>query len=199
MRYSHWISIALALVCLSEPALAQRRGGGRSRGGGGGGGFRGGASARSMSRPSVSRPSFNPGGGGANFNRPSAGRPSAGRPNVDRGNINNRPVDRGNINNVDRANINNRPINVNDVDVHGGYGYGDGWGCCSHPVAAGVAVGAAAALTSAAIGSVVYSLPSSCTTVIAPNGVTYDQCGDVWYQPQFEGTTTSYVVVNPPQ
>jgi hypothetical protein len=109
-------------------------------------------------------------------------------------------VDRGNINNINRGDINrvNRPINANDINISGDY-RGDNWGCCYNPVAAGVAVGAAAAVTAAAVGSVVYSLPSSCTTVIASNGVTYEQCGDVWYEPQFEGTNTSYVVVNPPQ
>jgi hypothetical protein len=35
------------------------------------------------------------------------------------------------------------------------------------------------------------------TTVV--NGIAYNDCGGVWYQPQFEGTTTSYVVVDPPQ
>jgi hypothetical protein len=31
------------------------------------------------------------------------------------------------------------------------------------------------------------------------NGFTYQQCGTVWYQPQFYGTTTSYVVVTAPR
>jgi hypothetical protein len=31
------------------------------------------------------------------------------------------------------------------------------------------------------------------------NGITYQQCGSTWYQPQFAGTSTTYVVVNPPQ
>jgi hypothetical protein len=53
-------------------------------------------------------------------------------------------------------------------------------------------------VTAAAIGSTVYTLPSSCTTVVV-NGFTYEQCGSAWYQPQFSGTTTTYVVVSPPQ
>jgi hypothetical protein len=46
-------------------------------------------------------------------------------------------------------------------------------------------------------GSAVYSLPSSCASTEV-NGVTYMQCGSTWYRPEFEGTTTSYVVVSPP-
>jgi hypothetical protein len=30
------------------------------------------------------------------------------------------------------------------------------------------------------------------------NGLTYQQCGSTWYQPQFAGTSTTYVVVAPP-
>ena len=49
----------------------------------------------------------------------------------------------------------------------------------------------------AAIGSTVYALPSNCVVMIV-DGVTYNQCGSTWYQPSFEGTTTSYTVVNAP-
>jgi hypothetical protein len=96
-------------------------------------------------------------------------------------------------------NINaSRNVYVNrDIDVHGGH-YGGGYGCCYHPVAAGVAVAATAAVTAAAIGSIVNSIPPSCTSVVV-NQVTYQQCGDTWYQPQFSGTSTTYVVVNPPK
>ena len=44
--------------------------------------------------------------------------------------------------------------------------------------------------------------PQVClTTHIADvvNTVTYQQCGNTWYQPQFSGTSTTYVVVNPPK
>jgi hypothetical protein len=88
-----------------------------------------------------------------------------------------------------RTNVNvNRNVNV---DRHG-------WGCCYHPVATGVAVGATAAVTAAVIGSVVYRLPPSCTSAIV-NGVTYQQCGSTWYQPQYAGSNVTYVVVNPPR
>ncbi len=54
------------------------------------------------------------------------------------------------------------------------------------------------AVTSAMIGSIVYSLPTDCTTVIV-NGIGYQQCSNGWYQPQYLGTTVQYVVVDAPQ
>ena len=203
------LMVTAALLCVSEPLLAQRGrgGGGRGggmRGGGGGRGFRGGGGgmpSRQVSRPNVSRPS-----GG--FDRGSVSRPNVDRGNIDRGNVANRPnvdrplgdranIDRGNIN-IDRGNINadRGNINVGEIEVDGGR-----WnnGCCyNHPIAAGVAWGTAAALTAAAIGSVVYTLPPSCTMVYVGDDA-YNQCDGVWYRPQFEGTTTTYVVVEPPQ
>lgn len=68
---------------------------------------------------------------------------------------------------------------------HAGY-----WGAAA---AAG-----AAALTAAAIGSVAYSLPAGCGAVVI-GGVSYYQCGSAWYQPQYVGGSTQYVVVDPPQ
>jgi hypothetical protein len=52
--------------------------------------------------------------------------------------------------------------------------------------------------TAAVIGSVTHSLPPSCTAV-SVNGYTYQQCGSTWYQPQFSGSSVTYVVVNPPR
>jgi len=37
-----------------------------------------------------------------------------------------------------------------------------------------------------------------CTSVIV-NGLAYQQCGSTWYQPQISGSSTTYVVVNPPR
>jgi hypothetical protein len=91
-------------------------------------------------------------------------------------------------------------VNVNrdvDVHVHGGY-YGGYGGCCYHPVATAAAVTATAMVTAAVIGSIVNTLPPSCTTVMV-NGITYQQCGSSWYQPQFSGNTTNYIVVNAPR
>ena len=75
----------------------------------------------------------------------------------------------------------------------------DDGGCCfdgdiDHPVAAGMAI----ATTAAVIGSMVTSVPPSCVPVVV-NGLTYQQCGTTWYQPQMSGSSTTYVVVNPPQ
>jgi hypothetical protein len=101
-----------------------------------------------------------------------------------------------NINVNRNANVNvNRNVNVNNNYYRGGY-YGGG--CCYHPVATAAAVTAAAVVTAAVVGSIVNSVPPSCTSVIV-NGFAYRQCGSTWYQPQFSGTATTYVVVNPPR
>jgi hypothetical protein len=98
--------------------------------------------------------------------------------------------------NVNRnSNVN---VNVNrDVNVHTNSGYYGG-GCCYHPVAAAATVVAATAVTAAVIGSVVASVPPSCQTVVV-NGYSYMQCGSTWYQPQFVGSSQSYVVVSAPR
>ncbi|MBN8919014.1 MAG: hypothetical protein J0I31_25845 [Rhizobiales bacterium] len=54
-----------------------------------------------------------------------------------------------------------------------------------------------AAVTAAAIGSYVYSLPDECTQVVV-GGVTYQQCGPNWYLPQFVGGHVVYRVVADP-
>ena len=69
-----------------------------------------------------------------------------------------------------------------------------GHGCCYHPVATTAAVVA----TAIVIGSIVHSLPPSCTAVYV-NGVMFQQCGSAWYQPQFYGTSVTYVVVAAPR
>jgi hypothetical protein len=66
------------------------------------------------------------------------------------------------------------------------------------PVARAAVVVGAAAVTAVAVGSVVRTLPPSCSTIVA-GGVTYQQCGSTWYQPQYSGSQVTYVVVNPPQ
>lgn len=120
------------------------------------------------------------------------------RSSVNRGGGANRNANRNtNVNRNKNTNINNnRNVNVNknvnvDVDVdhrrgccgHGGY----------HPVATGVAIG----VTAAVIGSVVYSLPSGCTTVIRA-GISYRQCGSTWYEPRYSGNDVTYVVIEAP-
>jgi hypothetical protein len=67
-----------------------------------------------------------------------------------------------------------------------------------HPVARTAAVVGTAAVTAAVVGSVVHSLPPSCSQVVVGN-VAYQQCGNSWYRPQYAGSQVTYVVVNPPR
>ena len=53
------------------------------------------------------------------------------------------------------------------------------------------------AVTAAAIGSIVYSVPPSCVMTNV-NGIAYQQCGSTWYQPQYVGSSVQYVVVEQP-
>ena len=102
-----------------------------------------------------------------------------------------------NINRNTNVNV-NRDVNVNvHNNYYGGGGYYGG-GCCYHPVATAVATTAAVVVTAAVVGSIVHSVPPSCTSVIV-NGLAYQQCGSTWYQPQISGSSTTYIVVNPPR
>ena len=83
-----------------------------------------------------------------------------------------------------------------DIDIDGDWDYG--YGCCYGGLWGAAAGYWAGYATGAYYGDVVYALQSSCTVVVV-NGITYNQCGNVWYQPQFEGTDTTYIVVEPPQ
>ena len=84
-----------------------------------------------------------------------------------------------------------------DVDHHHGGYYGGG--CCynNNPIATAAAVTATAMVTAAIIGSVVNTVPSGCMTTVI-NGIAYQQCGSTWYQPQYAGTSVTYVVVGHP-
>jgi hypothetical protein len=123
-------------------------------------------------------------GGGGNFR-------SSAQTNVNHNTNVNRTANVNNNVNVNR-NVN---VNVNN-EYHGGGYYNNG--CCYHPVAVAAAVTATAVVTAAVVGSIVHSVPPSCSSVIV-NGLAYQQCGSTWYQPQFAGTTTTYIVVNPPR
>ena len=115
--------------------------------------------------------------------------------NTNTGNINrNTNVDTnyGNVNRNTNVNVNNGNVNINrDVDIDVNHGWYN-----NHPVATAAAVGTAVAVTAAAVGSIVYSLPPACTVVVE-NGTQYNYCGGVYYQPMYSGSTVSYVVVNP--
>lgn len=188
------VAAALAMTITAIPKDAF----GRPGGGGGGGGR---AAASSVHR----------GGGGGGAQRAAASRPQAGakpqaatRPanvnhgggNVARGGGNTAygggNVARGGNNRVNTGNI-NTGNNVN-IDVDNGWD-NNGWDY--HPVARGVAFGTAAAVTSAVVGSMIYSLPPSCTNRLY-GGVTYSYCNGAWYQPQYSGSQVTYVVVNQP-
>jgi len=107
----------------------------------------------------------------------------------------NRNVNVNQNTNVNRnVNVNqNTNVNVNrNVNVSGGY-YGPNYH--SGPSVAGVV--AATVVTAAVVGTVVRSLPPSCTTVYA-NGLAYQNCGGTYYQPQYQGNNVTYIVVNRP-
>ncbi|SEI43128.1 hypothetical protein SAMN03159495_0183 [Pseudomonas sp. NFR16] len=66
-----------------------------------------------------------------------------------------------------------------------------------HPWATAAVIGATTA-TAIAIGTAVASVPASCVPVLV-NGVSYQQCGNTWYQPQYVGTSLQYIVVVAPR
>lgn len=105
-------------------------------------------------------------------------------------NVNSRHRTNVNVNTRKNVNVNtHKNVNV-DVNVNRRYG------CCHggyHPVATAAAVVATAVI----VGSIVNTLPPSCTTVITA-GISYSQCGNTWYQPQYSGSNVTYVVVNAP-
>jgi hypothetical protein len=101
-----------------------------------------------------------------------------------------------------RANVannvsNNRTNVANNYNHNGGCCNNNGWDN-DHPVATAAAVTAVAVTTAAVVGSIVHSIPPSCSAVMV-NGLTYQQCGSTWYQPQYAGTTVQYVVINAPR
>ena len=94
------------------------------------------------------------------------------------------------VNNVNNVNV-DRNVNVN---VSGNNNCcNNGWDNDYHPVATAAAVGAAVAVTSAVIGSMVSAPPPGCVPVNY-GGVVYQQCGSTWYAPQ----GSQFAVVAPP-
>jgi Family of unknown function (DUF6515) len=189
----------------SAEAQRGRGGGGGGRAGGlsGGGGISRGGGDMQPRVQNRSTGNFN----SANVNRGSISSSNLDRTNINRNNINSANVNR-NVTNV------NRNVNVDrDVDVHGGWngGYWDdrGWGWGSF--AAGAAVGATTAAVGAAAadhndtvvvaappaGTVVATLPSSCTMVGTSGTAIYD-CGGAYYRPYYSGSDLVYEVVQNP-
>jgi hypothetical protein len=126
----------------------------------------------------------------ANVNRAGGDRINAGNVNRAGGGR----VNTGNVNVGNRTNVNvNRNVNVN-VD---GHHHGCCWSNWDNHGGAFVAGAIVGATTAAVIGSYYRSLPPSCATIYR-GSVTYYQCGSVWYQPVYSGTTVQYVVVTAP-
>jgi len=163
------LAMAGALISLSVLTVQ----GADARGGRGGGGFRGGGMSMSHGGGFSNSGTFTRGG---SYSRPGAGGSGT-------------------------RDVNSRP---------GGGGSGtrwrpdcpkcsDGWnGWVDHPIAAGIAIGAVAGATAAAIGSAYYALPPGCEPY-PYYSYTYYSCGTAWYQPQYEGETIVYVTVPDPK
>ena len=188
------ISSCVFALCAND-AMAQRGGGGRGGGGGGasrgGGGGGGGSHGGRQAKSSVSSGNRASSGG----NR-SAGGNTANRSGNRSGNTTNRTNNSSrntNIGSNNNVNVNRGDVNI---DVDGGYGYNNG--CCRarYPIAAGVAIGAVAGMTAAAVGSYYYGLPSGCNQVTL-TGIGYYQCGSAYYQQSMNGDQVVYVSVNP--
>lgn len=146
--------------------------------------------ARGAARTSVNH------GGGAHAGAANRGTHAA---NVDRSAASNRTANVNRNTSVNRnTNVNrNTSIDVhNDIDIDVDDHWHNDW-YDDHPVATAAAVTGAVALTAAAVGSIVNTVPPSCVTTVV-NGIAYQQCGSTWYQPQYAGTQVQYVVVNPP-
>ena len=92
------------------------------------------------------------------------------------------------------TNVNvNRNANVNvNVNNRGGY-----YGGYYYRGRASAGVVAASVATAIVVGSIVHSLPPSCTTMVV-NGFAYQNCGGIYYQPQYQGSSVTYIVVNHP-
>ncbi|MDM0052479.1 hypothetical protein [Variovorax sp. J22R115] len=157
-------ALVVGSVALIPDALARPGGGG---GGHGGGGMHaGGGGARA--------------GGGGNRQVNNVNR------DVRANNVRSTSVNNVNASRNVNANV-NRNVNVN-VNNRGGWDND-----YHHPVAAAAAVTAGVAVTAAVVGSMVNSIPPSCVPVNY-GGLIYQQCGNVWYQPQ----GNQYVVINQP-
>jgi hypothetical protein len=171
------------LACVVLASLALTPAVEAARGGGGGGGARaggGGGGAQAGNRAS--------GGGGANRQVDSS------KADARSNNVRSTSANSVNNTNVNRNSTTvNRNTNVNvNVDNNNNCCNG-GWDNDYHPVARGVAVGAAVAVTAAVVGSMVQTVPPGCVPVNY-GGMVYQQCGAAWYQPQ----GSQFVVVNPP-
>ena len=177
--FGNLLPAVVAALVLASFAMAPYADAAGGRGGGGGGGGRGGGGGGAGAG----------GGGGGARSAQAAGGGGGARQNAQ---VNNSRADTR-TNNVRSSSVNNvnvdRNVNVN-VEQHGCCG---GWDNDYHPVATAAAVGAAVAVTSAVVGSMVRTVPAGCVPVNY-GGMVYQQCGGTWYAPQ----GSQFVVVNPP-
>lgn len=149
-------------------------------------------------------PRYKGGGGGAVRG---GGERYKARPDYSRRDSRANDVRGASINNVNinrNVNVNRREdVNVRDerryedrrdrYDHYDRHCCRDRWDDDYHPLATAAAVAATVAVTSAVVGSIVNAPPPGCTRVNY-GGMIYQQCGDVWYQPQGR----QYVVISPP-
>lgn len=174
-------------------------------------GFRGGGGGvRAGGMSSISRGSSGMSRGSSMGSRPRAStRPSGGAQSVrgdygggvNRANAGNRAGIDGNrqgrgdrIERGDNRIGNN--VNIgNDININNDNGWGRWDDGVRHPVAAGMVVGATAAATAAALGSVYYSVPSGCTW----GAYSYYWCDGYFLEPRYEGDTVVYVNVPDPR
>ncbi|HTS75130.1 MAG TPA: hypothetical protein VMG40_02945 [Bryobacteraceae bacterium] len=90
------------------------------------------------------------------------------------------------------------------IDRRVGPGWGGALAAGLLGAAAGYAIGAATAppppvvVAPPAVGTVVPALPGYCTTVPTASGVVLYDCGNIYYQPIYEGTALMYQVVPGP-
>jgi hypothetical protein len=162
----------LVLGSMPEDAWADRGGGGRSVQGAG---------------PSSVR------SGNANANRNA-------NANVNRNaNVNQNANVNRNANVNQNTNVNrNTNVNVNsntNVNVH--HDYDNDWDNGGAFIAGAVVGGiTGAAIASSNQTTVITTLPSGCATVII-NGISSYNCGGVYYQPQYSGSSVTYVIISP--
>ncbi|MDR3428982.1 MULTISPECIES: hypothetical protein [Silvimonas] len=140
-----------------------------------------GPGARGAARTSVNKPA----GGGAHNNGNGGNRVANGNNVGNKTNINN------SHNNVNVNN--NRDVNVNvENNGRGGYGYDNNY----HPIATAAAITATVAVVGAILTPA--QMPTSGCVQVMHGNTAYMQCGSTWYQPQYQGSNVTYVVVNAP-
>ena len=99
-------------------------------------------------------------------------------------------------NSGDRINNSGNRINTGDININNDHGW-DWDDHHHHPIAGGIAFGAAAAVTAGVVGSWMYTLPAGCSPY-PYGGYSYYSCGGVYYETRYEGDKVVYVVVDEP-